>query len=391
MVIYMKSVGIICEYNPFHNGHLYHLNKIKELYKDYTIILVLNSYFMQRGDTSIFDKWTKTDIALNLGVDLVIELPFVFGTQSSDIFAKGAIEILKELKVDILVFGSESDDINKLNKIAKIGLKNKNFDTLIKKYFKEGISYPLAVSKATYKLTGENVKEPNDLLGISYIKEILKQKASITPYTIKRNNSYHSLNINDYSGTALRKALLEKKSIKKYVPPITYRRIPKRIISFDNYFSLLKYKIEIDKNKLDIYQTVDEGIENRIIKNIETSSSLEELISKIKTKRYTYNKIKRMLVHILCSFTKEEATKCSNITYIRTLGFNMTGQQYLKAIKKEISIPIISKYSDINCLMLDIELRSICVYASIFNDTSKKDFIINEIAHKPIIYPKRKD
>ena len=150
----MHVIGIICEYNPFHNGHIYHLEKIREMFKDSPIILVMSGNFTQRGDVSLIDKWTKTSIALNY-VDLVIELPFVFSTASADIFAYGAINILKNLNVDALVFGTETLSAPKLEEIAKTQ-KQKKFDKLVKKYLDEGLNYPTSLSKAVYDLT--NIK-----------------------------------------------------------------------------------------------------------------------------------------------------------------------------------------------------------------------------------------
>src|SRR5690554_4139489 len=137
----VRSVGIICEYNPFHNGHLYHLNKVKELYPNHVVILVMSSSFMQRGEASILNKWTKTKIALEHGIDLIIELPYVFSSQSADLFAKGSIQLLNHLQVEVLVFGSETNDLTLLNKIANLSF-SADYDQLTKKYLSEGYSYP---------------------------------------------------------------------------------------------------------------------------------------------------------------------------------------------------------------------------------------------------------
>ena len=134
-------IGIIAEYNPFHNGHKYQIEKIKKKYPDSTIIVVMSSSFTQRGDVSLLNKWKKTKIALENNVDLIIELPFIFSTQSADIFAKGAIEILKELKVDLLVFGSESNNIKELEQIALTQINNKEYDLFVKKYLDKGYNY----------------------------------------------------------------------------------------------------------------------------------------------------------------------------------------------------------------------------------------------------------
>lgn len=356
------SIGIICEYSPFHNGHLYHIEKIKEMYPDSTIVLVMSSNFLERGDVSILNKWDKTEISLKYGVDIVIELPFVFSSQSADIFSRGAIEILKNIGVEKLVFGSELNDIEKLKECAKIQT-TKSFDKEVKKYLNDGINYPTALSKVLDEKLGFSIKSPNDLLGVSYIKEIIKQKANIEPICIKRTNDFHNKKLSSSitSATSIREALKNKKNIKKYVPTLTYKKLKGNIHNIDDYFEYLKYKI-ISDNDLSKYQTVDEGIESRIKKYINTSNSFDELIENIKTKRYTYNKISRMLIHILCSFTKEEAKDLKS-EYIRILGFNEKGKKYLNSIKKKTSIPIITGYSNINSKILDIEYRVNNIYS----------------------------
>ena len=356
------SIGIICEYSPFHNGHLYHIKKIKEMYPDSTIVLVMSSSFLERGDVSILNKWDKTEISLKYGVDVVVELPFVFSSQSADVFSRGAIEILKSMGVEKLVFGSELNDIEKLKECARIQT-SKSFDKEVKKYLDNGINYPTALSKTIENKLGFNIKNPNDLLGVSYIKEIINQKANIEPICIKRTNDFHDKKLSSSitSATSIRVALKDKKSIKKYVPTLTYKKLKKEKHFIDDYYDYLKYKI-ISDNDLSKYQTVDEGIESRIKKYINLSNSFEELVNNIKTKRYTYNKISRMLIHILCSFTKEEAKDLKS-EYIRILGFNDKGKKYLNSIKKDTSIPVITGYSNIDSKILNIEYRVTNIYA----------------------------
>lgn len=382
----MKSVGIICEYNPFHNGHLYHLNKVKELYPDFTIILVMSSSFLQRGESSIIDKWSKTKIALEHGIDLVVELPYVFSSQSADLFARGSIELLNYLNVDAVVFGSETNDVELLTKIADLSMSD-NFNDSVKSYMDLGLSYPKALSESITKITGSNVDTPNDILGISYIKEIKRLNSLIKPVTIKRTNNYHSLELDNdiVNASSIRKALVESTDVINYVPKNTYKYLKNELHFIDNYFSLLKYKILSEIDTLDIYQTVDEGIENRIKKYIIPSKSLDELIMNIKTKRYTYNKIRRMLTHILCNFTKEEANNFKHIEYIRVLGFTNKGKNYLNKMKKELTIPLITNYSKLNNKMLDLEFRVTCVYASILNEKDKIKLIESEYKNHPLI------
>ncbi len=355
------TIGIIAEYNPFHNGHLYMIKQIKKMYPDATIICVMSGPFTQRGDVSIINKWKKTEIAIKNGIDLVVELPFVYASQSSDYFAYGAIRILKSLNVDKLVFGSETNDVDLLNKLADIQINNKDYDKLVKAYMDDGINYPTAMSKALYDLSSSKIELPNDLLGLSYIKEIKKQKANIEPISIKRDNNYNSLELKGkfISATAIRHAIFNHKKIKKYIPKETYYNLYH--MHFNNhYFKLLKYRILT--TDISIYQGVDEGLKYRVMKYIDKSNNIDELITYVKTKRYTYNKLSRMFIHILCGFTKKEA-KNIDAEYIRILGFNDKGRIYLSKIKKKSILPIITGYSDIKSNILDIENRVNKIYA----------------------------
>ena len=355
------TIGIIAEYNPFHNGHLYMINKIKEMYPDSTLVCVMSGNFTERGDVSIMNKWKKTEIALRNKIDLVIELPFVYASQSSDYFAYGAIKILNSLKVDKLVFGTESNDIEMLNKLADIQINNKEYDSLVKKYMDEGLNYPTAMSKALLSISKIKIDLPNDLLGLSYIKEIKKQNSNIEPISIKRDNNYNSLELNDTiaSASAIRHAIMNHIDVKKFVPYDTYIRLDNLHIN-NEYFKLLKYRILT--TDISIYQGVDEGLKYRILKYINDANNYYELMDLVKTKRYTYNKLSRMFMHILCGFTKEEA-KNIDIEYIRVLGFNEAGRKYLNKAKKYSNIPIITGYSNIKSKVLDIENRVNKIYS----------------------------
>ena len=359
----MASVGIIAEYNPFHNGHLYHLKKIKEMYEDDTVILVLSGNFTERGDVSIIDKWKKTEIALKAGIDLVIELPFPFATQSADYFSYGSITILEKLKVDRLVFGSESDNLEDIKLIAKEQINNPEFEKLVKVYSKLGENYPTALSKALKDLTNKSIKDPNDLLAISYIKTIIENNYNIEPISIKRTNSYHDKSIDNKisSATAIRDALKNKKDIKKTVPSFVIPYL-KDLHFIDDYFKYIKYKI-ITEDDLSIYHGVDEGLDKLLKKEIINSNSYDEFLNNVKTKRYTYNKLTRTILHILCNFTKEKAKSFRNIDYIRILGFNDKGRKYLNSVKKDLDVELISKINRDKPDMLEYELETTKVYA----------------------------
>lgn len=367
----MKIIGIIAEYNPFHNGHLYQIKKIKEKYKDSLIIVVLSSSFSQRGEPIILSKHERTDIILNNNVDIVIELPYVFSTQSADIFAKGAISILNSIGINTLSFGIESD-INNLQKAAEIQLNNKEFDLKVKEYMDKKYNYRSSVAKSIFDLINITVDSPNDILAVSYIKEILKQNKNIEILPIKRTSTYTDLKSKNkiVSASNIRNKL-GKENIKKYVPKETYKYLKNFKYNDNLYFKLLKYKL-FTNNNLNNILLVDEGIENRINKYIKVSNNINELISNIKTKRYTENKIRRTLCHILCDYTKEKNKEFTDIEYIKILGFNEKGKKYLNIIKNKTKYQILTNYKK-GFHMLEEEIKISQIYDLLTNKNTFLD------------------
>lgn len=366
----METIGIICEYNPFHNGHLYHINKIKELYPDSLIILVLNGYFLERGEISILSKEAKTKIALANNIDIVLELPVIFGTQSADTFAKYSLKILNNFNVNKIIFGSESNNIDLIKEIANKQL-NKYFDEKIKIYLDKGINYPTALAKAlniNFDFT------PNDLLGISYVKAIIKNNYNIEPICIKRTSDYHDKISNDYivSATNIREKIKNNEDISKYIP-INIKDFINNI-NYNNYFKLLKYKINTDLY-LNNYLDVDEGIEYRLKEFINKSNNIEDFITYIKTKRYTCNKINRMFIHILLNFLKSDN---QDLEYIKILGFNKKGKKYLNKIKDNLKI---STNVNKDSIQYKYEIKASIIY-DLINNTNTYQY---ELKNKPII------
>ena len=376
----MNVIGVIAEYNPFHLGHLYQINKIKEMYKDSIIIAIVSSSFTQRGDVSILNKWNKARIALDNGIDLVIELPYFYAGQSSDIFAKGAVTILNYLGIDTLVFGMESDDINNLKLMADIQLNDKNYNNIVKEYLSNGYNYPTALSKAIKDILNLDIYLPNDLLALSYIKQVKLINNNIDVIGIKRTNDYHSKEItsNIVNASLIREQFKNNLDISNYIPNYDTNKLYN--VSVNDFYPLLKYQILNNINNLDKFLTVDEGIDNRIKKYIKNSNNWNELVNNIKTKRYTYNKINRMLMHILFNLTKDESKNIA-IDYVRVLGFNSKGRSYLNKIKKNKEINIVTNYKDGISKLFDLENRVNNIYAIIVDNK----LIYEEYSHNPII------
>lgn len=374
----MRVVGIVAEYNPFHYGHLYQIRKVKEMYPDSIIIAIVSTNYTQRGGFSLINKWDKTRICLNYGIDMVVELPTLYTTQGADMFAYGAISILNMLHIDTLVFGMECDDVEYLIKAAKTQINNSKYDELVQKYLLTGVNYPTALGNALKEMIGYTTDKPNDLLAISYIKEIIKNNYKIEPVGIKRTNDYHGKEIKSsiVNASLIRDMLDKNMDVSKYVPIETYKCLNMK--NFDNGYLLLKYNISNNENRLYEYLTVDEGIENRILKYYKDCDNWCALVNLIKTRRYTYNKVNRMLMHILLNIKKIDNDK---EIYLRVLGFNDIGRNYLKQIKKDIDVINTCKQG-IN-KALDIEINATYIYSLVTGDNS---LIEREYKNKPIIF-----
>ena len=374
----MRVVGIVAEYNPFHYGHLYQIRKVKEMYPDSIMIAIISTNYTQRGGFSLINKWDKTRICLNYGIDMVVELPTLYTTQGADMFAYGAISILNMLHIDTLVFGMECDDVEYLIKAAKTQINNSKYDELVQKYLLTGVNYPTALGNALKEMIGYTTDKPNDLLAISYIKEIIKNNYKIEPVGIKRTNDYHGKEIKSsiVNASLIRDMLDKNMDVSKYVPIETYKCLNMK--NFDNGYLLLKYNIINNENRLYEYLTVDEGIENRILKYYKDCDNWCALVNLIKTRRYTYNKVNRMLMHILLNIKKIDNDK---EIYLRVLGFNDIGRNYLKQIKKDIDVINTCKQG-IN-KALDIEINATYIYSLVTGDNS---LIEREYKNKPIIF-----
>lgn len=354
----MKVLGLVVEYNPFHQGHLYHINKAKELVDPDVTIVVMSSHFVQRGEPAISDKWTRAQVAIKNGIDLVIELPFVYSEQSADYFAHGAIELLAKIKVTDIVFGSENGDITLFKDIAQtIKDHQNNYDSLVKQHMNQGLRYPDACNQALSILMNKTVTTPNDLLGLAYVKEVINHDYPINLHCIKRTNDFHSLEIKTISSaSAIRNALKNNIDI---TDQFCNFEDYKEFYFFNNFFCLLRYKLlTTSKDELKQIHLVDEGIENLLKEKIILVNNMEELVNSLTSRRYTRSRIQRMLIHILMNNTKEEIIKAMNIDYIRILKMNDQGQAYLNKIKKSCQYQLVTNFSSYHHIALDIEFKA---------------------------------
>lgn len=362
----MEACGIIVEYNPLHNGHIYHLNKTKEITKKDIIIGVMSPNFVQRGEPSLVTKKERVEAALKAGVNIIVELPTLYAVENANIFAKYALQILNSLKVDSICFGSESGDTEQfLAKYSKSSLLTPHLDFLVSDLMDEGYSYPKAMALALKQMDEIRLETPNDILGLSYYNEITKNNYPIQIHTIKRENNYNddSLNYTNVSAKAIREALKNNIKVDGYTP-MKFNKL----FYLEEYFDLLKYKIlTMSADELSQIHLVEEGIENLFKKKIEEAHSMEQFINLCVSKRYTFARIKRTIVHILLNTKKHFAKEMlnQNITYIRLLGVDQKGSEYLKEKRKEIEIPILSKFRGNSFSLLQYEKQATYTYASV--------------------------
>lgn len=375
----MKATGIVVEYNPFHNGHRYHLEKARKLNPNSIIIAVMSGDFVQRGEPSIVDRWTKTEMALANGIDIVVELPVFYSSQSAEIFAKGAVGILEELRCNTMVFGSESGEIEELKRISTLQ-ESEEFKIRLKERLKEGYSYPTAHSMTMKEILGESELNSNDILGLEYIKAIRYWKSSIIPMTLKREKvGYHDTNIvGDFaSATKIREHLKKNEEIKNIVTKESYE-ILKNYSNFtciENFYPLIRYELIKNSKNLSAIQDMEVGFENRLYEGAVKFSNYEDFFKSISNRRYTMGRVQRVLTHTLLGLTtsmSEEVKK--SIPYVKILGFNSKGREYLNYLKQFENKKIITSYKKMN----EIFSPEVCSLIEFNEESSKIYRLIND-------------
>jgi len=399
----MKSVGVIVEYNPFHNGHKFHLDQARKQSGADIVIAVMSGNFLQRGEPALVSKWARTEMALNGGADLVFELPYLFATQNADIFATGSVTLLAAANCHSLCFGSEAGDIHTfIETLNFLREKNDEFQDKVKEYSSLGLSYPKALSLSFEALSPDkhllDLSKPNNILGLQYVAAIHKENLSIKPLTIIRKNAnYHDehfASASIASATSIRKALFSQngslEEIHSYLPPTTYDILQKykdeyrQFHSWEEYWHLLKYKLLLSTpEELRGIHEVEEGLENRLKQAALKAKSFHDFMEQIKTKRYTWTRLQRVCLHILMNVKREEM---SNIVpkYLRLLGMSENGREYLRKEKKNLGLPIVSKLST-NKEMLELDIRASRLYALGLKDPTEQQRLLSlEFTQPPI-------
>lgn len=357
----IKITGIVCEYNPFHNGHILHIKKTRELTEPDVLICVMSGNFVQRGEPAITNKWDRAATAIRHGVDLVVELPFIYATQSADAFAQGSIETLKLLKVDNIVFGSESNDIKKLEELLLI-------DDDISSLKAEGISSAMAYERLYGGL------HPNDILGLNYVKHA--RNNDIEAYTIQRTNSYHNQNMEGSisSATAIRNQIYKHEDY-EYGTPMKDLNDSFKMEHYYPYIKMLLLTTPAKELKKSFL--MDEGIENNLIKNCKIADAYEEFLNLCISKRYTKSSIQRTLVHLMNHTYKNDADFLPELNHVRILAFNQKGKDYLHTLKEDIIIA--SKFNQIPSPYREMELKATQVYAYPLSVAKQKEMAATEL------------
>ncbi|WP_129597276.1 nucleotidyltransferase [Anaerophilus nitritogenes] len=389
----MKVLGLITEYNPFHNGHKYHLLSSKKKTNSTHTIAIMSGNFLQRGEPALLNKWIRSKMAVAEGIDLVIELPVIYACNSAEFFACGAISLLENIGiVDCICFGSESANIDNLQKIAKIFIEEPtSYKNHLKDFLSQGMSFPKARQKAIenyFKNSNlhQDLLMPNNILAIEYIKSLIKLNSSITPYTISRIKAdYHSKNIEEdiCSATAIREYIFHHKDcidyLKRVMPQKSFSILNDSIknqhgpMEYTNFEDLILYKLRTTPvDELIQITDVVEGLENKLKSASNSAYNIDTLISLSKSKRYTQTRLQRIFIHTLLKITKEDFLsfhKNSKAQYARILAFSKAGTELLKKMKKTSKIPVLTNINKqtlenpLSQKMLDFDILATDIYA----------------------------
>lgn len=389
----MKATGIIVEYNPFHNGHKLHAYAAKEKGNADLVIAVMSGNFLQRGEPAFIDKWARTEMALKNGVDLVFELPYAFSTSHAPNFAKGAITLLDAARCDAYCFGSEDGNIQPFqNSMALLQHQKRNYEQKIQEAVSQGISYPKALNIAyteairKQQTTNElvDLTQPNNILGFHYIKAANDIQSNMKPTTIKRvGSAYHDEQLTAGeigSATGIRNTFFttnQLKEVQNFIPPTVEEILKERIqtsqpfASWTSFYPFLRMMILRDgPERLAKVADITEGIENLLYRAALKHADFDGFMQMVKSKRYTWTRIQRMLTHIFTGYTYDMRATIQEPSYLRLLGMTNPGRRYLNENKKQFKLPIVSKVSAFSDSSLTLDIHATNVYALGINKPS---------------------
>lgn len=377
----MQALGLVVEYNPFHNGHAYHVAQSKKETNADVVIAVMSGNFLQRGEPAVVDKWHRTKMALAAGVDIVIELPYVYSTALAEQFAFGAIFLLDAIGCQQFAFGSESGELAPfLNTYQLMHDEQSTYHNTIQQAMQQGVSYPVALQQAYQTILGEQEREhyidlsqPNNILGFHYIAAAKKMNALIQPYTIQRIEADYHEDV-DYtkkiaSATGIRKAIFQQQAFDAFLPNTSSEQLQNwqqqfgQFVQWESFWPLLQYAIlRHNAEQLTAYADVKEGLQHSILKHAAASNSYAQFMNALKSKRYTWTRLQRMITHIFTGITKDQLHQFEAPSYLRILGMTANGQSYLSQHKKSFSLPLISRVGKANDSMLQLDIHAANMY-----------------------------
>lgn len=367
----MKSCGVIVEYNPFHNGHLYHVAKARDVSQADVVIAVMSGNFLQRGEPAVIDKWQRAKAALANGVDLVIELPFQYACQAADIFAKGGIKTLAALQCDSFCFGTDYEtDFDYPHFGQQLNQYAPEIETLFQKKADQKKTYPQIMQEVYQELFNlPQVKQvlPNHILGLSYAKENAQLQKPMNLIAIKRQKAgYHDLHIADEkiaSATAIRKLLHENRDISDFVPMDTKTDLSHYFVSWNDFWPYLRYRLMSSTiAELSAIYQMELSLALKMQETALYTDDFALFMQKVKSKHYTMTRIQRQLCYVLLNTTSKEMNRAWSANYLRILGFNAIGQKYLNQIKKTTVWPLLARVGKSGANQIPLTLRGDGIY-----------------------------
>lgn len=384
----MRAVGIVVEYNPMHNGHAYHVARSRDVTGADVVVAVMSGNFLQRGEPALANKWARAEMALRQGVDVVLELPAVYATQNAELFAWGAMACLEALGgIDAVCFGSESGAIDWMLELAeRLAEEPEGFRARLREALAQGMSFPKAFGQAvnTWRaaqgLPPLPVDQPNNILGLHYCLALRRMNSAIRPVTIRREKAgYHDAAPTDKriaSATAIRRLWLEAgrlDAVRPYVPETTYailrreEEAARAPMHWERLYPLLLHQFAVlEADEIAAIVDVDEGLEHRLLRAVRTAPSFEAFLRAAKTKRYTWTRLQRALVHLLLRLTKDRFRALdvrAGVPYLRVLGFTARGREFLRRRKKHLAVPLVTRASQLDHPLFAFDLRAARVYA----------------------------